>query len=129
MKLKVNDKVLVISGKDKGKSGKIIKIDHKHNRVTVEKVNIRTKHIRKTQQRAGDRIQYEASIHASNVMILDPKENKPTRVGYKKSENGKKERIAKLSGASLDSAPKTTKKAAPKKEEKPTKSKKKVIKA
>lgn len=130
MKLKLNDKVLVIAGKDKGKTGKIIKVDHKHNRVTVEKVNIRTKHIRKTQQRAGDRIQFEASIHASNVMILDPKEGKPTRVGYKKNDNGKKERIAKLSGASLDNLPKTTKKAAPKKEtKKASKSKKKVIKA
>lgn len=132
MKLKLNDKVLVISGKDKGKSGKIIKIDHKHNRVTVEKVNIRTKHIRKTQQGPGDRIQYEAPVHASNVMILDPKENKPTRVGYKMNDKGKKERFAKLSGASLDGTPKPSKKAAPKadkKDAKATKSKKKVIKA
>lgn len=130
MKLKLNDKVLVIAGKDKGKTGKIIKVDHKHSRVTVEKVNIRTKHIRKTQQRAGERIQYEASVHASNVMILDPKENKPTRIGYKKAENGKKERFAKLSGASLDSTPKESKvKSTKAKKETPSKSKKKVIKA
>lgn len=128
MKLKLNDKVLVIAGKDKGKAGKIIKIDHKHGRVTVEKVNIRTKHIKKTQQRAGDKIQYEAPINASNVMILDPKENKPTRIGYKMSENGKKERVSKLSGATLDNLPKEAPTKA-KKETKKASSKKKVIKA
>lgn len=133
MKLKLNDKVVVIAGKDKGKTGKIIKVDHKHERVTVEKVNIRTKHIKKTQQRAGERIQFEASVHASNVMILDPKENKPTRIGYKISEKGKKERISKLSGASLDvSIKENVSKKAPgnsKTTKKESSSKKKVIKA
>lgn len=129
MKLKLNDKVLVIAGKDKGKTGKIIKIDHKHGRVTIEKVNIRTKHIKKTQQRAGEKIQYEAPVQASNVMILDPKENKPTRIGYKVSENGKKERIAKRSGSSLDNLPKEAPAKAKKATKKESSSKKKVIKA
>lgn len=129
MKLKLNDKVLVIAGKDKGKTGKIIRIDRKNDRVTVEKINIRTRHIRKTQQRAGERIQYEAPIHASNVMILDPKENKPTRIGYKKLESGKKERISKLSGASLDALPKETPKKKTTKKDTTKSSKKKVIKA
>lgn len=113
MKIKVNDKVLVIAGKDRGKTGKVTKVSVKHNRVVVEKINIRTKHIRKTTTQAGSKIQYEAPINASNVMILDPKENKPTRVGYRKAEGGKgkKERYSKLSGLALDNiaTPKETK--------------------
>jgi len=129
MKIKVGDKILVIAGKDKGKTGKVIKTDVKHGRVTVEKLNIRTRHIRKTQQRAGERIRYEAPLNASNVMILDPKENKPTRVGYKRLENGKKERISKLSGASLDAIQAETTKAKAEKKEVKKASKKKTIKA
>ncbi len=141
MKIKVGDKVVVIAGKDKGKTGKVTRVSVKHNQVVVEKLNLRTKHIRKTQNRAGEKIRYEAPINASNVMILDPKENKPTRVGYKVMENGKKERISKLSGVSLEklaaeseSKKKTTEKeeTAEEKETKPksTKSsKKKTIKA
>jgi large subunit ribosomal protein L24 len=102
MKLKKNDKVLVISGKDKGKAGKIIRVVTKHNKVVVEKVNIRTKHIKKTQGQAGQKIRFEGPISASNVMILDPQLNKPTRIAFKKLENGKKERISKLTGISLD---------------------------
>lgn len=128
MKIKTGDKVLVIAGKDRGKSGKVTRIISKHNRVVVEKVNMRTKHIKKTQQRAGDKIRYEAPFDASNVMILDPKENKPTRVGYKRDDKGKKERISKLTGMSLDNIVTETKKKAEKKtsEKKP---KKKTIKA
>lgn len=124
MKLKLSDKVLVISGKDKGKTGKIIKVLKKHNTIVVEKINMRTKHIKKTQQRAGEKIRYEAPISASNAMILDPKENKPTRITYKKNEKGKKERFAKLSGASLDIAAVV----APSKEAKPAKTEKKAEK-
>ncbi len=102
MKLKLHDKVIVISGKDRGKSGKIIRVNKKSGRVVVEKVNVRTKHVRKTTARAGEKIHFEAAISASNVMLLDPKENKPTRVGYRLLANGKKERFAKLSGESLD---------------------------
>ncbi len=132
MKVKVNDKVLVIAGKDKGKTGKVTKVYAKHNRVVVEKLNMRTKHIRKTQNKPGERIKYEAPINASNVMILDPKENKPTRVAYKMLENGKKERISKLSGLSLDKivTEAETKKPTPKTEKKTVKeTKKKTIKA
>jgi large subunit ribosomal protein L24 len=111
MKIKVNDKVLVISGKDKGKVSKVIRVIVKHNQVVVEKVNMRTKHIKKTQSRAGEKITFEAPMDASNVMVMDPKENKPTRVGYRMLENGKKERISKLSGVSLDAAAEATTKA------------------
>jgi large subunit ribosomal protein L24 len=102
MKLKLNDKVLVISGKDKGKTGKIIKIISKHNKIVVEKVNVRTKHIKKQQGQPGQKIKFEGPISASNVMIIDPQSNKPTRIGYKRLDNGKKERISKLSGVSLE---------------------------
>jgi large subunit ribosomal protein L24 len=137
MKIKLHDNVLVIAGKDKGKTGKVIKTYKKRSKVVVEKVNVITKHIKKTPQRAGDRIKYEAPIDVSNVMILDPKENKPTRVGYKKLENGKKERVSKISGASLDQksvskkAKKVVKEESDEKEsaKKATKSKPKKIKA
>lgn len=115
MKIKVNDKVMVISGKDKGKISKVIRVMAKHGKVVVEKVNMRTKHIRKSQTRAGEKITFEAPMDASNVMIMDPKENKPTRVGYKVLENGKKERISKLSGSSLDTVAEVSKPKASKK--------------
>lgn len=102
MRLKEGDNIVVISGKDKGKTGKIIKILRKQDKVVVEKVNIRTKHIKKTAQKAGEIIQYEAPVQASNVMIICPETGKRTRIGYKKLENGKKERIAKKSKQSLD---------------------------
>ncbi len=119
MKIKANDKVLVISGKDKGKVSKVIRVIAKHNQIVVEKVNMRTKHIKKTTTAAGQKITFEAPMDVSNVMVMDPKENKPTRVGYRIMENGKKERISKLSGVSLDAAAETT--------AKPKASKKKAI--
>lgn len=112
MKLKLNDLVMVIAGKDKGKSGKITKIDHKKNRVTVEKINMRTKHIKARQNQPGEKISLEAPLSASNVMAIDPKTSKPTRIQYKELANGKKERISSKSKTSLDNqtadAPKTT---------------------
>lgn len=116
MKIKVNDKVIVIAGKNRGKTGKVLRTISKHNKVVVEGVNIRTRHIKKNQQRPGEIIKYEAPFNISNVMIIDPKEGKPTRVGYKVGENGKKERISKLSGVILDNIPVASVKA--KKEEK-----------
>ncbi|HLG25301.1 MAG TPA: 50S ribosomal protein L24 [Candidatus Gracilibacteria bacterium] len=129
MKLKLNDKVLVISGKDKGKVGRIIRVVEKHGRVVVEKVNIRTKHVKKTQQKAGERIQYEAPLSVSNLMILDPKENKPARIGYRVLANGKKERFSKLSGAALDNMASTAAAEEKPKEKPAAKGKKKTIKA
>lgn len=134
MKLKLNDKVLVISGKDKGKTGKIIRMDCKHGKVVVEKVNIRTKHIKKTQAQAGQKIKFEAPISCSNVMILDPSSQKPTRITYKLLANGKKERISKLTGTSLDNLQveeekKTESKAPAKKRATAPKAKKTTVKA
>lgn len=99
MKIRIGDSVVIISGKDKGKQGTVLRVLASQNRVVVEGANMRIRHIKKTTQSAGQRISYEASIHASNVMILDPKTKKPTRVGYKIDEKtGKKTRVALLSG-------------------------------
>lgn len=102
MHVKKGDKVVVISGKDKGKQGTILEAYPKKDRVIVEGVNIVKKHSKPSQLNPqGGIISREAAIHASNVMPLDPKSGKPTRVGYK-VENGKKVRVAKISGESLD---------------------------
>lgn len=102
MKLKLNDQIQVIAGKDKGKKGTIMKVLSKHNKIVVEKINIKTKHIKKTAQKAGEKIQFEAPIDASNVAVLCPSCNKRTRVGYKKLENNKKQRICKKCNESLE---------------------------
>ncbi|MCK9186171.1 50S ribosomal protein L24 [Candidatus Gracilibacteria bacterium] len=102
MKVKTNDQVVVIAGKDKGKKGKVIRVISKDNRVVVEKVNIRTKHIKKTTQKAGERIKFEASIDVSNVMVVCPSCEKIVRVGFKRLANGKKQRICKKCKDSID---------------------------
>ncbi|PCJ21612.1 MAG: 50S ribosomal protein L24 [Candidatus Cloacimonadota bacterium] len=101
MKLKKGDLVEVIAGKDKGKQGAILKIDRKKDRVTVEKINIVKKHIKRSEGQVGEIREIEAALHISNVMIVDPKSGKPTRIGYKFLEDGKKVRVAKSSGEEL----------------------------
>src|SRR3989344_4750652 len=98
MKMHTGDTVLIISGKDKGKSGSILRVLPDQNRVVVAGINMRTRHFKKTPQQAGRKVRFEASLSASNVMILDPKTKKPSRIGYKVDDKGKKKRIAKLSG-------------------------------
>ena len=102
MHFKTGDKVVVISGKDKGKEGKIIKVLRNENRVVVEGVNIVKKHVKGNGQTAGSINEVEAPIHASNVMIIDPKTKKPTRIGHSVNKDGKKIRVAKKSNSSLD---------------------------
>ena len=102
MHFKTGDKVVVISGKDKGKEGTIIKVLRNENRVVVEGVNIVKKHVKGNGQTAGSITEVEASIHASNVMILDPKTKKPTRIGHSINKDGKKIRVSKKSNSSLD---------------------------
>jgi large subunit ribosomal protein L24 len=99
MKLHTGDTVLVITGKDKGKTGQVIRVLTEKNHVVVQGLNMRVRHIKKTPQAAGSKIKFEASLDASKVMLLDPKSGKPTRIGYKIDEKGKKVRIAKVSGA------------------------------
>ena len=102
MNLKTGDKVVVIAGKDKGKEGKITKILKADNKVVVEGINVAKKHIKPNGQTAGSIIEVELPIHASNVMILDPKTKKRTRIGHTVDKKGKKIRVAKKSNESLD---------------------------
>ncbi|UPA22791.1 50S ribosomal protein L24 [Candidatus Peribacteria bacterium] len=99
MKIHTGDVVVIMTGKDKGKQGTVTRVLETKSRVVVEGINMRTRHIKKTAQGPGQRVTYEASIHVSNVAILDPKTKKPTRIGYKIDEKtGRKSRIAKASG-------------------------------
>lgn len=99
MKIRKGDTVKVVSGADKGATGKVIHVDPDKDRVVVERVRLIKRHTKPTQQLPqGGIIEKEASIHVSNVMVLDPKSGDPTRVGTKKLENGKRERVAKRSG-------------------------------
>jgi len=101
MKIKKNDMVMVITGKDKGKKGKVLKAMPKENRVIVEGVNIQTKHQKQTRTEKAEIKHVEGPIDASNVMLYDKKANAPVRVGYK-IENGKKVRVSKKTGAVID---------------------------
>ena len=96
MKLHTGDTVVIIAGKDKGKTGTIIRVLETDNRVVVGGLNMRTRHIKKTAQEAGRILKFEASLDASNVMLIDPKTKKRARIGYK-IEKGKKLRISKKS--------------------------------
>ena len=102
MNLKTGDKVVVIAGKDKGKEGKITKILRADNKVIVEGANIVKKHVKPSGNQPGSIVEVEAPIHASNVMILDPKTKKRTRIGHNVDKNGKKVRVAKKSNESID---------------------------
>ncbi|MBU2524288.1 50S ribosomal protein L24 [Patescibacteria group bacterium] len=110
MKVKVADTILVGAGKDKGKKGKVIRVFRKTNKVTVEKINIKVKHIKKSQSRAGEKITFEGPIDASNVVVICPSCSKPSRIGYKKEEGQKKQRICKKCKETVDvkQATKTT---------------------
>lgn len=102
MHVKKGDKVMVITGKDKGKTGTVLAAFPKKDRVLVEGVNVVKKHSKPSQDNPQGGINsQEAAIHVSNVMVLDPKTNEPTRIGYKEV-NGKKVRVAKKSGEALD---------------------------
>ena len=103
MKLKVGDKVEVISGSDKGKTGKIIKTLRSENKVIVEGVNIVKKHLKpKNNNGTAEIVERENPIHVSNVMLIDPKTKKPTRVGKTIDNKGNKIRISKKSNEKID---------------------------
>ena len=104
MKIKVKDTVLVTAGKYKGKTGPVVRVFKKTNRITVEKVAIRTKHIKKTANQAGQRIKYEAPFNISNVMLVCPNCNKAARVGYSIPKKGKKFRICMKCNESVEQA-------------------------
>lgn len=101
--VKKDDTVMIITGKDKGKKGRVIAAYPRENRVLVEGINMVKKHTRPSQMnQAGGIVEQEAAIHVSNVMHIDPKSGQVTRIGYKVLDNGKKVRVAKRSGAVID---------------------------
>jgi len=108
LRIHKDDQVQVMAGKDRGKRGRVLRVDAKHERVYVEGLNMRKRHIRPQQvadtmrgQTVGGVIDSEGPIHVSNVMLLDPKGGKPTRVGIER-ENGKPYRVARGSGTRID---------------------------
>ncbi len=108
LKIRKDDEVVVIGGKDRGKTGRVLRVDPKRQRVFVEGLNIVKRHQRPTQvrdtqraQAVGGVIEKEGPIHVSNVMLIDPKDRKPTRVGISR-EGGRRQRVTRRSGAELD---------------------------
>jgi large subunit ribosomal protein L24 len=103
VKLKKNDVVVVVAGKDRGKQGRVMRVYPATGRILVEHVNQVKKHLRPNPAKniAGGVSEREATIHISNVMLLDPEKNAPTRVGRRRTDDGRAERVAKKSGAVL----------------------------
>ena len=101
-KIKKGDEVLVISGRDKGKKGKVLGVLRAENRALVEGINMVRRHQRQTAQQQGGIVDKEASIHLSNLAHVDPKDGRPARVGYKFLEDGRKVRFSKRSGEVID---------------------------
>jgi large subunit ribosomal protein L24 len=104
-KIKKGDTVVVLAGRDKGRSGEVIEMRRDDGRVLVRGINMVKRHQRQTAQQEGGIISKEASIHLSNVALADPKNSKPTRVGFKfvgKGDDRKKVRFAKRSGVEID---------------------------
>lgn len=108
MRIRTGDEVVVISGKDRGKSGRVLRVDRGSERVFVEGLNIIKRHVRPSQlpgatpeEAAGGVIESEGPIHVSNVMLIDPKDKKPTRIGVTR-EGGVRKRVARRSGTAID---------------------------
>lgn len=101
-KFKKGDKVVVLTGRDKGKTGDIVKSLPQADRVIVQGVNMMRRHTRASATEAGGIVDKEASIHVSNIAIVDPKENVATRVGFRTLDDGTKVRFAKRSGEVID---------------------------
>jgi large subunit ribosomal protein L24 len=102
LKIKKGDHVVVITGKDKGKKGEVLKVLPEENRAIVSGVAVVKRHQRQTASQEGGIVSKEAPIHLSNLAIEDPKDGKPTRVGYKFLKDGRKVRFARRSGEVID---------------------------
>ena len=102
MKIRKGDRVKVITGRSKGKVGDVLRVLHAEERVVVSGVNVIKRHTEPTRDQQGGIIEREAAIHVSNVALLDPKSDKPTKVGFKFLEDGRKVRIARASGETID---------------------------
>jgi large subunit ribosomal protein L24 len=96
------DTVVVVTGKEKGMRGEVEKVIPKKNRVVVKGVNVVTRHARPTQQNQEGLYTFEAPIHVSNVMLVDPDSGEPTKVGYRFTDSGEKVRVSKRSGKDID---------------------------
>jgi large subunit ribosomal protein L24 len=101
-RIRKGDKVIVITGKDKGRTGEVLRVLPSENRAVVQGVNVARRHQRQTASNQGGIVSKEMPIHLSNVALLDPRDNKATRVGFRKEPDGRKIRYAKLSGDVID---------------------------
>ena len=102
LKIKKGDQVIILAGKNKGAKGEVLKVSPQDSRVTVQGVNVVTRHNKPSQVSAGGIEKKELPIHISNVALADPKSGKPTRVGYKVGKDGKKVRVARKSGQTIE---------------------------
>jgi large subunit ribosomal protein L24 len=101
-KIRKGDKVVVLAGRDKGRTGEVIEVRPAQNTALVRGVNLVKRHQKQSATKEGGIISKEASVHLSNIALADPKDGKPTRVGFKVHADGKKVRIAKRSGVEID---------------------------
>jgi large subunit ribosomal protein L24 len=101
-KIRKGDKVVILSGRDKGRSGEVIRVMPKESRALVRGVNVVVRHQRQSATQEGGLVRKEAPIHLSNIAIADPQSGKPTRVGFKTLADGRKVRVAKRSGETLN---------------------------
>ncbi|MCJ8309135.1 MAG: 50S ribosomal protein L24 [Rhizobiaceae bacterium] len=101
-RIKKGDNVVVLTGKDKGRTGTVLEMVNKSDRVLVQGINMVKRHTKQSQTSEGGIIAKEAAIHISNVALADPKDGKPTKVGIKTNDDGKKVRFAKRSGELID---------------------------
>jgi large subunit ribosomal protein L24 len=101
-KIRKGDKVVVLAGRDKGRTGEVIEVRPAQNTALVRGVNLVKRHQKQSATKEGGIISKEASVHLSNIALADPKDGKPTRIGFKVHADGKKVRIAKRSGVEID---------------------------
>ena len=101
-KIRKGDKVVVLTGRDKGRTGEVIEVRPDEDRALVRGINIVKRHQRQTGRQDGGITSKEAPLHLSNIAVADPKDGKPTRVGFKIDADGRKRRFAKRSGAEID---------------------------
>jgi large subunit ribosomal protein L24 len=101
-RIRKGDNVIVLTGRDKGKSGSVLRVLQDDERLIVQGVNVVKRHMRASQTQAGGIVEKEASIHVSNVSLVDPDGGEPTRVGFRVLDDGRKVRYAKRSGEIMD---------------------------
>lgn len=102
LKIRKGDKVVVLTGKDKGRQGEVIRVIPAENRAVVRGINVAKRHQKQTAAQEGGIVSKELPVHVSNLALRDPKDGKPTRVGFKTLSDGKKVRVAKRSGEVID---------------------------